>query len=58
MERAKAEGHILTGLLYMSPESKDLHTVINTVDEPLNTITQDKLCPGSDVLRKLNANYR
>lgn len=58
MERAKAEGHILTGLLYMSPDSKDLHSVINTVDEPLNTITQDKLCPGSDVLRKLNANYR
>lgn len=58
MEKAKEDGQILTGLLYVNPESKDLHEVLDTVDEPLNTLAEDKLCPGQDALNKINAGFR
>lgn len=58
MEKAKEDGQILTGLLYVNPDSKDLHEVLDTVDEPLNTLAEDKLCPGLDALNKINAGFR
>jgi 2-oxoglutarate ferredoxin oxidoreductase subunit beta len=55
---AKAKKEILTGLLYMNPESQDLHSVIQTTDKPLNTLTEKDLCPGNDALKEINAGMR
>lgn len=58
MQRAKQKGEILTGLLYIDEDSGDLHSMINTSETPLNKIGKDILCPGSDMLAKLNASLR
>ena len=56
--RARAEGEILTGLLYIDEASTELHDLINTTDTPLNQLGKAVLCPGSEALAKLNASLR
>jgi len=55
---AKAKNEILTGLLYVNPEAHDLHDIIKTSDRPLNTLTKEELCPGSEMLNEINADLR
>jgi 2-oxoglutarate ferredoxin oxidoreductase subunit beta len=54
----RAKGEVVTGLLYVDPESHDLHEHLNTVAAPLNTLTAKDLCPGQAVLDKINASLR
>ena len=58
IHHAKRKGEILTGLLYMDKDSSDLHELLKTSDTPLNSLSKDELCPGSDALAKLNASLR
>jgi len=58
LHEAKSEGQILTGLLYINPESEDTHTKMKTTDTPLNTLKQDVLCPGSEKLVAINNEFR
>jgi len=51
-------GEVVTGLLYVKPESTDLHAYLHTVDTPLNRLTERELCPGSVALAKINASLR
>jgi 2-oxoglutarate ferredoxin oxidoreductase subunit beta len=53
-----AKGEILTGLLYVDPESKDLHDHLNTVNTPLNRLGDAELIPGAAVLSALNETLR
>ncbi len=53
-----AEGEIVTGLLYIEPEPRDLHGSLNTVAQPLNQLGERELCPGAAALEKLNASLR
>jgi 2-oxoglutarate ferredoxin oxidoreductase subunit beta len=55
---AKASGEILTGLIFIEPEVRDLHSLLNTSATPLNTLGKDVLCPGSNVLEGINAGLR
>ena len=56
-ERAAA-GEVVTGLLYVNPDSVDLHAHLNTVDTPLNKLDVRELCPGSVALERINASLR
>ena len=56
-ERA-AKGEVVTGLLYVQPDSTDLHENINTVDTPLNQLGDRELCPGNVALERINASLR
>ncbi|HOZ87637.1 MAG TPA: thiamine pyrophosphate-dependent enzyme, partial [Bacteroidia bacterium] len=58
MMNAKARGEILTGLLYMNPETTDLHHTLDTNTKPLNTLTKKDLCPGAGILKDINAELR
>ncbi len=55
---SKASGEILTGLIFLDPESRDLHNLLNSTDTPLNTLEKAVLCPGSKVLEGINAGLR
>lgn len=55
---SKLKGEILTGLLYLNPDTSDLHDLIQTSDRPLNSLSQAELCPGSETLDKINASLR
>ncbi len=58
IKNANLRKEILTGLLYINPDTKDLHHIINTTDTPLNTLTKDVLCPGSAALKAVNEGLR
>ena len=58
LQARHAAGEIVTGLLYLHPESDDLHGHLNTVETPLNLLGDADLCPGSAALEKLNASLR
>ena len=55
---AKAKNEILTGLLYMNPDSQDLHDLIETGEKPLNSLGEKELCPGSEILKGINESFR
>jgi 2-oxoglutarate/2-oxoacid ferredoxin oxidoreductase subunit beta len=52
------QGEIVTGLLYLSAESIDLHEQSNTVTTPLVNVPYADLCPGSEELTKLQRRFR
>lgn len=58
IKNAAARKEILTGLLYINPDTRDLHTLINTSNTPLNTMGANVLCPGSGALRVVNEGLR
>jgi len=58
VQNAREKGEILTGLLYVDTDSKDLHDIIQSSDRPLNSLSQPELCPGSAALAKLNDSLR
>jgi 2-oxoglutarate ferredoxin oxidoreductase subunit beta len=53
-----AQGEIVTGLLYVAAEPRDLHASLNTVERPLNELGEAELCPGAAALEKFNASLR
>jgi 2-oxoglutarate ferredoxin oxidoreductase subunit beta len=58
MQSRAAAGELVTGLIYMDPEPRDMHAMLNTVDAPLNRLGEKELCPGSAALEKINASLR
>ena len=55
---ASARGEVVTGLLYVDPDSDDLHAALNTVDAPLNALGDAELVPGNAALAAVNASLR
>ena len=53
-----AKGEVLTGLLYVNPDSEDLHAHLDTFAAPFNTLGEKDLCPGAGMLEKINAALR
>ena len=51
----ESRGEILTGLLYVNGDADDLHAHLNTVDTPLNRLSDADLCPGAAPLAAINA---
>jgi 2-oxoglutarate ferredoxin oxidoreductase subunit beta len=58
LHKHAAKGQVVTGLLYVHPDSEDLHTHLNTVGRPLNRLEAADVCPGSGALDKINAALR
>ena len=52
------KGEVVTGLLYISPDSKDVHDQNETVAAPLFNLAHEQLCPGNDALQKLMQQFR
>jgi 2-oxoglutarate ferredoxin oxidoreductase subunit beta len=58
LQQHAAAGEVVTGLLYVDPNSADLHEHIHTIETPLNHLTERELCPGAVALEKFNASLR
>jgi 2-oxoglutarate/2-oxoacid ferredoxin oxidoreductase subunit beta len=58
LQQRQAEGEIVTGLLYVNPEPRDMHAHLNTVATPFNQLSERELCPGAQVLERINAALR
>ena len=55
---AAHKGEVLTGLLFLSPDAEDLHAHFNTYEAPFNKLGEKDLCPGAEMLEKINAGLR
>lgn len=54
----QARGEVVTGLLHLSPRSRDMHEQSDTIPTPLVDLPYDQLCPGSAELQKLQERFR
>ncbi|MFM8535746.1 MAG: 2-oxoacid:ferredoxin oxidoreductase subunit beta [Acidimicrobiia bacterium] len=52
------KGEVMTGLLYLSTDSRDVHDQNETVKAPLYNLPHQQLCPGNDALQKLMQQFR
>jgi 2-oxoglutarate ferredoxin oxidoreductase subunit beta len=48
-----AKGEVLTGVFYVDTQKPDFSTLLNTVDEPLATLSAERVRPGRNVLAEL-----
>ncbi|MFT7653769.1 MAG: 2-oxoglutarate ferredoxin oxidoreductase subunit beta [Limisphaerales bacterium] len=58
VQRRGQEGDVVTGLLYVDPDASDCHEILDTVQQPLNELNEQDLCPGSDALKAINESFR
>lgn len=58
LKNAKQRGEILTGLIYVDPDTEDLHQVLKTTGKPLRSLSEESLCPGSKALENINDSLR
>jgi 2-oxoglutarate/2-oxoacid ferredoxin oxidoreductase subunit beta len=56
-ERQKA-GEVLTGLIYISPDSIDMVAQNELADQPLYNLPFEQLCPGNAELQRLQGRFR
>jgi len=53
LHRATAAGQMLTGLVHLRPEKKNFISLLNLVDEPLNTLPLERVRPPKEKLEKI-----
>ncbi|MCW5959908.1 MAG: 2-oxoacid:ferredoxin oxidoreductase subunit beta [Pyrinomonadaceae bacterium] len=58
VRQAKRKNEILTGLLYLNSDAINLHGLLETSDTPLNSLRENDLCPGSEILEGINESFR
>jgi 2-oxoglutarate/2-oxoacid ferredoxin oxidoreductase subunit beta len=58
LQQRHAAGEVVTGLLFVEPDSGDMHDFLDTVETPLNRLGEAELCPGPDALARFNAAHR
>ena len=58
IRESEKKNEILTGLLYIETDAQDVHSILNTTEKPLNTLTEKELCPGNEVLESINESLR
>lgn len=58
IHKANAKGEVLTGLLFVDADQKEVHKILNTVDQPLNELEESVLMPGIEALEEINASFR
>ena len=51
-------GEVVTGVLFADETVQDVHEMNNTPAMALTSVPFDKLCPGSEALAKLQAEFR
>ncbi len=58
MKDYDAEGKVLTGILFIDEDSKEIHETMNTTQVPLRNLAEPQLCPGSAALEAINQLHR
>ncbi|KGO33647.1 MAG: 2-oxoacid:ferredoxin oxidoreductase subunit beta [Desulfoprunum sp.] len=58
LEAEREQGRLLTGILFLDPESEDTHAILKTSLTPLNQLSREDLCPGAAALDEVNGHFR
>jgi 2-oxoglutarate ferredoxin oxidoreductase subunit beta len=51
------EGEHVTGLIFVTESTQDMHDMASTVDVPLNQVPYEKMHPGAEGLAKILKRY-
>jgi len=57
LEQRRKKGEIVTGLLYINEEQKEMHTIAGSARKPLVDIAYEDLCPGDATLKDILGRY-
>jgi 2-oxoglutarate ferredoxin oxidoreductase subunit beta len=52
------KGEVLTGIFYVDTQQTDFSTLLNTVDEPLATLSEERTRPSRAILAEIMQDYR
>jgi 2-oxoglutarate ferredoxin oxidoreductase subunit beta len=58
VQERSAAGEIVTGLLFIDNDAEDLHAHHAITETPLNALGETDLCPGPEILAKINASLQ
>ncbi|MCC7229281.1 MAG: 2-oxoacid:ferredoxin oxidoreductase subunit beta [Fimbriimonadaceae bacterium] len=58
IRESQTKGEIVTGLLYVSEDSREMHEQLGSIPQSLTKVPYRDLCPGSAELEKLQARFR
>jgi 2-oxoglutarate/2-oxoacid ferredoxin oxidoreductase subunit beta len=58
LEKHRQQEQILTGILHINENMEDTHKILDTCQSPLNSLGEEELCPGSEVLKNIAEQYR
>ena len=58
IREAQLAGEVATGLLFVSPNSRDMHEQLGTLPGSLAALPYEDLCPGSAELTRLQQRFR
>jgi len=58
LESRRAAGEVVTGLLYLNADARDMHDMLATTDTPLNALSDADLVPGDEALTAVNRSLR
>ena len=58
LQASREADEILTGLIYIDTEEPDFHSLMKINEQPLNSLPQQQLCPGSETLEQINQRLR
>jgi 2-oxoglutarate ferredoxin oxidoreductase subunit beta len=51
-------GQVPTGLLFVDETAREMHELSGTIEQPLNQVPFEKLCPGNQALAALQEAFR
>lgn len=58
IEDYKEQGQILTGLIYLDPNGRELHDVLGTTQKSLRDLKEYELVPAQTVMESINNSFR
>ena len=58
IEKYRAEGAVVTGLLYVEESSDDMHSTLGSSTQAMAEIPYDKLNPGAEALQRIQSRWR
>jgi 2-oxoglutarate ferredoxin oxidoreductase subunit beta len=58
VHHSNSKGEVLTGLIFVDADQREVHQILNTVDQPLNELEESVLMPGMEALEEINASFR
>jgi 2-oxoglutarate ferredoxin oxidoreductase subunit beta len=58
IEEHQKRGEVVTGLLYIDADRKDMHDLAGTIDDDLVSMPFEDLCPGANALTELQKHFR
>ena len=58
LHQYKQQNMVATGVLYLDSNESDMHDLLMTPEQPLNSLRGSDLCPGSKAMGALNAQFK